>query len=754
MKTIFKIGLLFCLFNCCVLARQEIDTIENIIDTNTIIKQKPITYYDFSNRKGSVLLFNDCINYKSIPTNHYFFTTELITQNIPTNPLFTTIAGNHSAFSIFGSLPSENTCLLNGVSMNDFYGSANFDFISPEIANNIEILYGSSAAIKTGKSGLAINIQPFIYNVNKPYSKIWYAQGDNKLIGVDGIYSQNFMPNWNFMGGFKRTSSNSYYHNSFVDMWNARLMLSFQQSKQSAFSLLYHFTNFYTGDFGGILFNDYNKNYSSAKQVRSNFNTLTDRQYKTDIILAHSYSSGEKLTKTRDNTTDDYNNARHSEFISESSDINDHPANYYAIGTPPREGNTNNEEFPSRGGVAVALATDGVVKNEEIPKQIRNDTDFERNKFVINTNLFFNRLENNIFYGKDTSLTNIFGNETEINIANCYNFGANSNLKYNFSDLFSINAGAELNYSNMPHTPLMKHFKGLGYNVFAMGVLDFYPHCEHSCHCERSVAIQKETTQIATPINRLAMTDIHCHCEHSKNAWQSIISFGGRIGQKYDKDVFSFGGNITQSITEKLSLIADISYLKTEPIPVLDYHQEKHLLTILGFNYSSIVSFNLFYRCIKDQAVLTDKSNLLQYNIADNKLFGGNVKTNISLPYNFNAAIISSGYTDIKNYDFYNAISLEYTYTKNYSSIIFGLSGALLLSKNKYYFSPLIKNYVRTDLNEGLELDGLMGYVKAKLGNCYLRISFRNPFGLTYSYLAYYPMLKQEFNLSLTWAFP
>ena len=706
MKTIFKIGLLFCLFNCCVLARQEIDTIENIIDTNTIIKQKPITYYDFSNRKGSVLLFNDCINYKSIPTNHYFFTTELITQNIPTNPLFTTIAGNHSAFSIFGSLPSENTCLLNGVSMNDFYGSANFDFISPEIANNIEILYGSSAAIKTGKSGLAINIQPFIYNVNKPYSKIWYAQGDNKLIGVDGIYSQNFMPNWNFMGGFKRTSSNSYYQNSFVDMWNARLMLSFQQSKQSAFSLLYHFTNFYTGDFGGILFNDYNKNYSSAKQVRSNFNTLTDRQYKTDIILAHSYSSGEKLTKT--------DNISYKNGVSHENNA-----------TP--------------------------LQNDDI-RQENNENTFLR--FVINTNLFFNRLENNIFYGKDTSLTNIFGNETEINIANCYNFGANSNLKYNFSDLFSINAGAELNYSNMPHTPLMKHFKGLGYNVFAMGVLDFYPHCEHSCHCERSVAIQKETTQIATPINRLAMTDIHCHCEHSKNAWQSIISFGGRIGQKYDKDVFSFGGNITQSITEKLSLIADISYLKTEPIPVLDYHQEKHLLTILGFNYSSAFSFNIFYRCVKDQVVLTDKSNLLQYNIADNKLFGGNVKTNISLPYNFNAAIISSGYTDIKNYDFYNAISLEYTYTKNYSSIIFGLSGALLLSKNKYYFSPLIKNYVRTDLNEGLELDGLMGYVKAKLGNCYLRISFRNPFGLTYSYLAYYPMLKQEFNLSLTWAFP
>ena len=626
MKTFLYIVLTFCIFNCCLLAQNEID-ITNIIDTNIIdtAKQDTIIYYDFSNYRGSILTFNDSINYEYIPLNHYFFTTDIITQNIATNPLFTTIAGNNSAFSIFGSLPNENVALLGGIAMNDFYGSPNFDYISPEIANNIEIMFGSNAAIKTGKSGVAVNIQPFIYNTSKPYSKIWYAQGDNKLIAFDGIYSQNFQPNWNITGGFKRITSNSYYQNSFVDMWNGRLMLSYQQSNQSSFSLLYHFTNFYTGDFGGILSTDYNRNNTYANQVRSNFNTLTDRQYKTDVILSNSYHSIDS-------------------------------------------------------------------------------------NFVINSIFFFNHLENNINYGNDSLFTSLFENTTR-NIASAYNYGINTNIKYNLSNFISINAGAELGSNNVPNTLLTEAFSGLGYNVFGLGTFNFSA---------------------------------------------TNILFGGRFGQKYDKNVFSIGSSISQNIINKLSAIADISYLKTAPIPVLDYHQEKHLLTILGLNYGSIASFNFFARYINNQLMLQDNSIIPTYKINDNFLFGMNYKINLSLPYNLKAIAIASIYADIYTLsnDFYGALSLEYTYTKNKSSITGGLNGAILKSENKYYFSPFIKNYVRTDLNEGDEFDGLSAYIKAKLGNCYLRLSFRNILGLSYSYLAYYPMLKQEFNLSLTWAFP
>jgi len=646
MKIFLKVLVLFLAFSSYLLAQQTTDTInidttitdttlidiiitDTITDTsNTELKQDTIIYYPFSNHRGSIFYCNDNINHKEIPTNHYYFTTELITKTFPANPLFTTITGNHSAFSIFGSLPTENICMLSGVAINDFYGSANLNYISPEFANNIEILYGSSAAIKTGKSGMAVNIQPFIYNTSKPYSKIWYSQGDNKLIGVDGIYSQNFMPNWNITGGFKRISSNSYYQNSFVDMWNARLMLSFQQSEQSAFSLLYHFTNFYTGDFGGIFFTDYNQNNNAPNQVRPNFATLTDRQYNTNLIFSHSYHS-------------------------------------------------------------------------------------QDSNLIINSNLFLNHLENNINYGKDTLFIRSFGDSTGRNIASNFNYGLNTNLKYNLSDLVSINSGVEVSSNNVPKTLITKEFTGIGFNIYTMGIFNF------------------DATN---------------------------ISLGGRYGQHYDKNIFSLGSSISKNITEKTSAIADVSYLKIEPIPIFDYQQEAHLLTIFGLNYDSIFAFNLFYRNITDQIILTDKSNLHSFStIKDNSLFGGTIKSNIKLPHNFRTILLLSNYID-KNADnsntLYANLSLEYTYIKNQSLMTFGLNGTLLQANNKYYFSPLVKNYVRTELNEGLEFDGLSAYIKARLGNCYLRISFNNILGLNYSYLAYYPMLKQEFCLSLTWAFP
>jgi hypothetical protein len=653
MKIIYIILFIFCIFNCyALIAQQELDTnkidIINRIDTialkqDTILKDTNI-YYPFSNYRGSLLYATDYINYKDIPTKNYFFITDILTQYLPINPLFTTITGNCSAFSFFGAMPTENIAMISGIAVNDFYGNTNLDYISPEFANNIEILYGSSAVLKTGKSGLAVNIQPFIYNTNKPYTKIWYSQGDNKLIGVDGIYSQNLLPNWNITGGFKRISSNSYYQNSFIDMWNARLMLSFQQSNQSAFSLLYHFTNFYTGDFGGISFEDYGKNNNIVNQVRPNFTDLTDRQYKTNLIFSHSYHSIDS-------------------------------------------------------------------------------------NLIINSNAFFYHLENNIYYKNEQKIIEFLNDSSGKNISSGYNYGFNTSLKHTLSNLLSINAGLECNYNNIVE-PLQKIYnKNFGNNIFGYSIYTI----------------------------------------SSLNFGKTDISVGGRYGLQYDKNVFSLGTNITNYITKKMFLIADVSYLKTAPNPIFDKLSEKHLLSTIEISYDSVLSFNVFYRNITDQIRLIDKNDIYEFSAIGNKntLLGGTIKTNIKLPYNFQTILLVSEYIDIYNNVnenntgkknnsncLYATLSLEYTYQKNSSSIVFGVNGSLLHSENKYYFSPFVKNYVRTDLNEGLEFDGISAYIKAKLGNCYLRINFKNILGLNYSYLAYYPILKQEFCLSLTWAFP
>jgi hypothetical protein len=136
---------------------------------------------------------------------------------------------------------------------------------------------------------------------------------------------------------------------------------------------------------------------------------------------------------------------------------------------------------------------------------------------------------------------------------------------------------------------------------------------------------------------------------------------------------------------------------------------------------------------------------------------------NLKLPYNFETKLLMSA-----NFDFYDndineknnsnnlhiSLLLQYTYTKSASEITFGAKGTLLHNTNKLYYNPIFKNYAATDLSEELEYDGISAFIKAKLGNCYLRINFNNILGTNFSYLAYYPILKQDFCLSFTWAFP
>jgi hypothetical protein len=76
-------------------------------------------------------------------------------------------------------------------------------------------------------------------------------------------------------------------------------MLTYKQSDNSAFAIIYHFSNNYNGNFGGIYFQDYNTNDNSPNQVRPNFNDFRDRNYKTDYILSHSIIS-QHADKERD----------------------------------------------------------------------------------------------------------------------------------------------------------------------------------------------------------------------------------------------------------------------------------------------------------------------------------------------------------------------------------------------------------------------------------------------------------------------
>jgi hypothetical protein len=271
------------------------DTIQ--IDTSTILP----TIHNINNYHGSLIVPYNSISFHDIPTINYFTPTDIITQSISTFPLNTGIIGNNSSFMYLGALPNENGLFINNVSMFDIYGMGNLNALSPEFSKNIEINFGSKSAIFSGKSGSTINFQTPLYNTKKPYTRIWYTQGDNKLIGVDATYSQNFLPNWNITAGFRRLSAENYYNNSSFDSWNTRLMLRKNISDFSSISLLYHFSNYQTGDFGGIYFPDYNTNNNQANLIRTNFSGLKERQYKNDIIFIFSKNNSDSNFITNTN---------------------------------------------------------------------------------------------------------------------------------------------------------------------------------------------------------------------------------------------------------------------------------------------------------------------------------------------------------------------------------------------------------------------------------------------------------------------
>ena len=631
-----------------ILDSNALDSSTVALDSNEIEAEKikiAKKIHQLNRRLGSLLIANDTISFHKIPQINYCTLNEILPQIQPTIPLFTGILGNSNAFSTYGATPNENGLLMNNVSLFNLYGSENFNILSPEFSAQMEILTGSKSAILAGKSGTVVNIQTPIFNVGKPYARLWFTQGDNKLIGVDGTFSQNFLPNWNLTTGFRRLSANSYYQNSFFDSWNARIMLRNNLSDRSAISLLYHFSNYHTGDFGGIFFADYG---NSLNLVRSNFSNLSNRQYRSDIILSHS-----------------------------------------------------------------ALTADSTL--------------------TVNSNLFFNHNENNILFRNEIELLKI--DSAGRNLSNTINYGINTNLRYNLFDRISLNFGGELFYIKIPNSAITKEFSGFGSKIFG-----------------------------------LASTEISSF----------DLSFGGRFANKYSHNLIGFGGNLAKNFSNRNSdtknnstskMYLDISHNDSEPIPVLDYNFERHLLGLLGFQFEKnkfLLDVNLFYRMINNSLLLDFRhDNLYSFSpefsqIDSHNIFGLSGKVILNFRDDFDFSFTVQNFFDNQNKNsqnkfkpkFYFTSKVQYTYVRATSQVSGGLSASFLVNAQQMYYNPIFKSYTTSDLENSFASDGLTLFLSAKFGNAFVRASLKNILGTNFSYLAYYPILSQELCLSLTWAFP
>lgn len=239
---------------------------------------------------GSIAVLKDfsfkSINKRDIGFQSYVNTNEILSERLPVFPLDLGNYGGFNHLSFFGGTPRDIGVRLNGRNLNDpALGAFPIEQFSPETFENAEILFGANAAILGGNSGTTINFQETRHNTNKPFTRIWFAQGGYDFSSSDGTFSQNFLKDWNGMVGYRKLSANGHYSNAQLDAFQIRGGLRWNPSDFTSISLTDYFTNHFTGTNGGMDPDNSTDIYDDLRAVPY-YDYLDERAIKHDATLS------------------------------------------------------------------------------------------------------------------------------------------------------------------------------------------------------------------------------------------------------------------------------------------------------------------------------------------------------------------------------------------------------------------------------------------------------------------------------------
>lgn len=235
---------------------------------------------------GSLLNYQMRINKKDFNYDNFYSTSDIIFKKTSYFSLDLGFPRHSTNFSAFNGNPRDNSLSFNGVTLNNLeYENTELNLISPEFFENIEILEGSDAVIFSGKS-VSINFQEKRYNSARPFTKMWYSQSGYELIASDGQFSQNLLPNTNFLLAFSNLGADGRYTNQAIEHWNVRSSLRYNFDSTRCISLNYIFNNRKYGLNGGIQPDAQNPQNEFETEVL--FNEFNERNYRTDLIASYS----------------------------------------------------------------------------------------------------------------------------------------------------------------------------------------------------------------------------------------------------------------------------------------------------------------------------------------------------------------------------------------------------------------------------------------------------------------------------------
>jgi len=278
-------------FTILIIILLDINLFANNLNDNDTLKSKVIRYP--SKVHGRTILLIDSlmeiISKKDFQEINYSGLCDIINHKQNVISLHSGVVANFNTFSYLGSNPKNNAYQFNNRSINNqLYGAFNPEVISTEFFERIEILKGSNAVIFGNNSnGVLFNVQEIVYNTAKPFSRMWFIDGGNELIGADGIYSQNFEPEWNFTFGFKNINSNGYLSDMWSNLWNVRSILRYNNTDYSSISFVYNFFNSGFGNGGGVNYNLSNDVFNNI-QSQSFFPGNNEREFNQSITITYS----------------------------------------------------------------------------------------------------------------------------------------------------------------------------------------------------------------------------------------------------------------------------------------------------------------------------------------------------------------------------------------------------------------------------------------------------------------------------------
>lgn len=231
---------------------------------------------------------NEVIKKGTFSDINYSSYKEIFEKKLPVNILSQGSFDYYSSFISMGALPTSNSYQFNNRTSNYLdFPSYNLSTISPEFAEKLEFMIGSDAIIFGDNSnGSLINVQEIRYNTAKPYTRLWFNQGGYEYLAADGVFSQNFAPNWNFTFGFRNSNNDGQFNDTWTNLWSVRGILRYNPNNYSSVSLVHNYTNYGIGTGGGV-------NYDSVSDIYENITAysfypgLNEREFRHDLTLTY-----------------------------------------------------------------------------------------------------------------------------------------------------------------------------------------------------------------------------------------------------------------------------------------------------------------------------------------------------------------------------------------------------------------------------------------------------------------------------------